>query len=168
VGAKLLYPDGCVQHAGITAGRGGHLHLGIAREAAGYCARAALAHELSAVTGACLLTWKRLYESLGGLDEERLPVGYNDVDYCLRLQQAGHRVIFTPHAELYHYESATRGSDATPRKRLRARREEHAMRARWGSRMKHDPYYNPNLSPRRPDFSLGENPRVSKPWLAGK
>jgi len=76
----------------------------------------------------------------------------------------GHRVIFTPHAELVHHESATRGSDDSLRKRLRARREVKYMRMRWRERMKHDPYYNPNLSYRRPDFSLSETPRVKKPW----
>jgi GT2 family glycosyltransferase len=169
VGAKLYYPDGRVQHGGVTVGPGGcanHLHLGLERDAPGYCGRAALAQELSAVTGACLLTWKGIYQDLGGLNERRLTVAFNDIDYCLRLQEAGYRVIYTPHAELYHLESATRGDDAPLHRRLRARREIAYMRRRWRGRMRHDPYYNPNLSYRRPDFSLSESPRVRKPWLA--
>ncbi len=160
VGAKLVYPDGRVQHAGMAVGVGGvarHLH---APPEIGAAAR-----EVSAVTGACLLTWKRLYQQLGGL-EERLAVSFNDVDYCLRLQRAGHRVIYTPHAELLHHESATRGRDDLPLRRLRMMREMRYMRAVWGERMRHDPYYNPNLSDRRPDFSLAERPRVRRPWTS--
>jgi GT2 family glycosyltransferase len=168
VGAKLYYPDTRVQHAGVTVGPGGcadHLHLGLGCDEPGYCDRAAVAQELSAVTGACLVTWKHLYEQLGGLNEESLTVAFNDVDYCLRLQEAGHRVIFTPHAELIHHESATRGRDTGLPRRMRANREISYMRLRWGKRMRHDPYYNPNLSYQRPDFSLSETPRVRKPWL---
>lgn len=167
VGAKLYYPDGRVQHAGVTVGPGGcanHLHAGIARDDPGYCGRAILAQEYSAVTAACLLTWKRLWLELGGLNERRLPVTFNDVDYCLRVLEAGYRVVFTPHAELCHFESATRGRDVTLRKRLRLYRELKYMRTRWRKRMNYDPYYNPNLSYRRPDFSLTERPRVARPW----
>jgi GT2 family glycosyltransferase len=168
VGAKLYYPDGRVQHAGVTVGPGGcanHLHLEADHDTGGYCGRAMIAHELSAVTGACLLTWKHLYEGLGGLNAAQLAVAFNDVDYCLRLQEAGYRVVFTPHAELYHHESATRGTDEPLQKRLRARSEIQYMRRRWRERMRHDPYYNPNLSYRRFDFALGETTRVRKPWL---
>jgi GT2 family glycosyltransferase len=168
VGAKLLYPDGRIQHGGVTVGPGGcanHLHIELERTEPGYCGRAVIANELSAVTGACLLTHKRVYEELHGLNESRLKVAFNDVDYCLRLLQAGYRVIYTPHAELYHHESATRGMDMGVRKRLRARSEIRYMRRHWRERMRHDPYYNPNLSYRRPDFSLGESQRFRKPWL---
>jgi GT2 family glycosyltransferase len=170
VGAKLYYPDERVQHGGVTVGPGGcanHLHVGIGRQEAGYCDRATIAQELSAVTGACLLTWKDVYWRLGGLNEKKLTVGFNDIDYCLRLQEAGYRVIYTPHAELYHHESATRGSDAPLHRRLRARGEVDYMRRRWRERMRHDPYYNPNMSYRRPDFALGESARVKKPWRDG-
>jgi GT2 family glycosyltransferase len=168
VGAKLFYPYGRVQHAGVAVGPGGcadHLHTHLWRDEPGYCNRAVLAQELSAVTGACLLTWKDLYLRLQGLNETDLPVAFNDIDYCLRAQEAGCRVIFTPHAQLAHHESASRGSDAPLAKRLRARREVAYMRARWSQRLRCDPYYNPNLSYWRPDFSLGETRRVKKPWL---
>jgi len=170
VGAKLYYPDSRVQHAGVAVGPGGcadHVSLGIGHSDPGYCYRAVVAHELSAVTGACMVTWKHLYERLGGLNED-LAVGFNDVDYCLRVQEAGYRVIFTPHAELFHHESATRGRDDHKRHWQRNSREVRYMRTRWSKRMIHDPYYNPNFSYRRPDFSLAETPRVKKPWLAGK
>ena len=167
VGAKLYFPDGRVQHAGDAVGPGGtadHLHGIVWRGEPGYCNRAIIGQEVSAVTGACMMTWKWLYEKLGGLDEKYLKVAFNDVDYCLRVQEAGYRVIFTPHAELFHHESATRGQEVSWRKALRTKREAMVMRARWRERMRHDPYYNPNLSYRRPDFSLNDDPRVDRPW----
>jgi GT2 family glycosyltransferase len=170
VGAKLLYPDGRVQHGGVTVGPGGcaqHLHVGLERDAAGYGGLAVVARECSAVTAACLLTRRDLYLELGGLNERWLPVAFNDVDYCLRLQKAGWRVIWTPHAQLYHRESASRGvDDGDWRKELRAFCELKYMRFRWGRRMTHDPYYNPNFSYRRTDFSLAETARVRRPWRA--
>ena len=168
VGAKLYYPDGRVQHAGDVVGVGGaanHLHALIERDDPGYCRRAALAQDLSAVTGACLMTRRSLYSELGGLNEQHLPVAFNDVDYCLRVREAGYRVIWTPHAELFHHESVSRGGDKTIRERRRAQRESAYMRSRWGHLMTHDPFYNPNLSYERPDCSLSHAPVVSKPWL---
>jgi O-antigen biosynthesis protein len=167
VGARLLYPDGSVQHAGVIVDpRNGadHLHAHSGRDDPGYCNRAMIAHESSAVTAACMLTWKRLYEKLGGLNEADLPVAYNDVDYCLRLQEAGHRVIFDANVELVHHESATRGREDTPGKKLRAWLELRYLRKRWADRLADDPYYNPNLSDRRPHFFLAETPRIRKPW----
>ncbi len=167
VGAKLYYSDGLVQHGGDVVGPGGcanHLHSCLAPDDPGYCDRAVLAQELSAVTAACLLTRRKLFLRLGGLDARHLPVAFNDVDYCLRVREAGWRVIWTPYAELYHYESYTRGADDTPDKRLRAKREANYMRKRWKRVMRHDPYYNPNLSYLRPDFSLNHAPLVKKPW----
>lgn len=168
VGAKLLYPDGRVQHGGDLLGRDGigrHLHTLLEGDAPGYCGRALLAQELSAVTAACLLTWRYLYLRLGGLDERNLPVAYNDLDYCLRLRQAGYRVVWTPHAELYHWEKVSRGADGSPGKAQRARRELAYMRRRWSSFAGSDPYYNPNLDDVRADFSLALDPRVRRPWL---
>ncbi len=169
VGAKLYFPDGRVQHAGDTVGPGGcanHLHSFIERNDPGYCNRAMVAQELSAVTGACLMVRKALYEALGGLDEKHLPVTFNDVDFCLRVREAGYRVVWTPHAELYHHESVSRGKDASPEKARRAKREKAYMRKRWKRVMRHDPFYNLNLSYERPDFSLSKAPLVVKPWQA--
>lgn len=167
VGAKLYYGDGRVQHGGDVVGPGGcanHLHSAIGRDDPGYCNRAAVAQELSAVTAACLVTWRALYEQLGGLDEKDLAVAFNDVDYCLRLRAAGHRVVWTPHAELYHHESVSRGKANSWRRKLQARHEVMVMRRRWAREMQQDPFYNPNLSYQQADFSLSHAPRVRKPW----
>lgn len=171
VGAKLYYPDGRVQHGGDVVGPGGcanHLHQFIARDDPGYCHRAVVAQELSAVTAACMVTWRDLYQRLGGLDEKHLPVAFNDVDYCLRVRQAGHKVVWTPHAELYHHESVSRGKDKSPRRLKVARQEVAYMRRRWCREMQADPFYNPNFSYMRPDFVLGPAPDVKKPWLPEK
>jgi GT2 family glycosyltransferase len=167
VGAKLFFADGRVQHAGDTVGPGGcanHLHHLLPGDAPGYMHRAVLAQDMSAVTGACLMTPRSLYLSLGGLNEQDLPVAFNDVDYCLRLRAAGWRVVWTPYAELYHYESVSRGSDETPEKRARADGEVAYMIKHWRHVMQHDPFYNPNLSYTRPDFSLSHAPLVERPW----
>lgn len=167
VGAKLYFADGRVQHAGDTVGPGGcahHLHSFLEHDAPGYCGRAVQAQDLSAVTGACLLTWRKLYQDLGGLDEANLPVAFNDVDYCLRVRETQRRVVWTPYAELYHHESVSRGKDDSAEKVARARRELHFMRKRWKHVLHHDPFYNPNLSYERPDFSLSHAPAIPKPW----
>ena len=171
VGAKLYFGDGRIQHAGDTVGPGGcahHLHSFLPRDDPGYCDRAVLAQDLSSVTGACLMTWRELFLDLGGLDPVNLPVAFNDVDYCLRVRAAGHRVVWTPHAELYHHESVSRGKDETPEEIKRARREVAYVRRRWRHLMHHDPFYNLNLSYARPDFSLSNAPMVERPWLRPK
>lgn len=168
VGAKLYYGDGRVQHGGDAVGPGGcadHLHNGLAADAPGYQRRAVCAQELSAVTAACLLTHRALFLSLGGLDEINLPVAFNDVDYCLRVGEAGWRIVWTPFAELYHHESVSRGKDMTPQQVARAQKELRYMKQRWAQRLKHDPAYNPNLSYDRPDFSLSHAPNVVLPWM---
>lgn len=168
VGAKLYFSDGRVQHAGDTVGPGGcahHLHSFLEHDALGYCGRAVQAQDLSAVTGACLLTWRKLYEDIGGLDETNLPVAFNDVDYCLRVREAKRRVVWTPYAELYHHESLSRGKDDNAERFARAEREVRFMRQRWKHVLDHDPFYNPNLSYERPDFSLSHAPAIIKPWL---
>ncbi len=167
VGATLYYADGRVQHGGDTVGPGGcanHLHHLLPGDAPGYLHRVVLAQDLSAVTGACLLTRRDLYLSLGGLNERDLAIAFNDVDYCLRLREAGWRVVWTPYAELYHHESVSRGRDESPEKRARADREVAYMKRRWNQVMRNDPFYNPNLSYARPDFSLSHAPLVERPW----
>jgi GT2 family glycosyltransferase len=167
VGAKLLFGDGRVQHAGDAVGPGGcadHLHVGIPADAGGYCDRAIVAQEVSAVTGACLMTFASLYRRLGGLDARNVPIAFSDVDFCLRVQELGYRVVFTPHARLYHLESASRGKDLTAAQRARTDAAASNMRRRWGRRMRHDPFYNPNLSYQQTDFSLSYAPRVKRPW----
>ncbi|WP_260428301.1 glycosyltransferase family 2 protein [Burkholderia sp. Bp9031] len=170
VGAKLLYGDGTVQHAGDTVGPGGcanHLHSGIGKDAPGYADRALVAQDLSAVTAACLLTKKSLYQHVGGLNERNLKVAFNDVDYCLRVRDRGFRVVWTPHALLYHHESVSRGKDEIPAQRRRFRSEVQYMRNRWRHIMHHDPFYNPNLNYLQPDFLLSAMPTVLRPWVAG-
>jgi len=164
VGAKLLYSDQTIQHAGIVLGVhgiAGHAHRFVARSSAGYCGRAALVQSFSAVTGACLVVRKELYERVGGLDEQVLAVACNDVDFCLRLTKAGYRTVWTPYAELYHYESATRGLDTTPEQLARSARENAYMRQQWDGLLTADPFYNPNLSLDSEDFSLAWPPRTS-------
>jgi len=171
VGAKLLYPDESIQHGGVLLGVGtgtgvaGHAHKFLPATEGGYMQRALLTQSFSAVTAACLVVRKALYEQLGGLDEVHLKIAYNDVDFCLRLQEAGYRNVWTPYAELFHHESATRGSDMTPEKRQRFAAEEAYMRQRWGAWIAHDPAYNPNLSRYGEDFGLAWPPRV--PWAGG-
>ncbi len=167
VGAKLYFPDGRVQHGGDLVGVGGvanHAHAYLRCDDPSYCNRALVAQELSAVTAACLVTWKAVYLQLGGLDEKHLKVAFNDVDYCLRVREAGYRVVWTPHAELYHHESVSRGKDSTRRKKWRANREAAYMRKQWKHVMQNDPFYNPNLSYERPDFSLSHAPLIVRPW----
>lgn len=168
VGAKLYFTDGRIQHAGDAVGPGGcadHFHSCLAGDDPGYCDRAILTQDLSAVTAACMLTWKHVYSRLGGLDAERLPVAFNDVDYCLRVREAGLRVLWTPHAELYHHESYSRGEDdMTPERLAQSRKEVEYMRERWKRTLQHDPYYNPNLSYAKPDFTLNVAPMGDRPW----
>lgn len=168
VGAKLYYGNGLIQHAGDAVGPGGcadHLHNGLSGNDPGYQRRAVSAQELSAVTAACLLTHKDLYIALGGLDETHLPIAFNDVDYCLRVREAGWRVVWTPFAELYHHESISRGKDVSKQQQRRAKSELRYMRTRWDGVLKHDPAYNPNLSYERPDFSLSRAPNMVLPWM---
>ncbi len=169
VGVKLLFGDGRVQHAGDAVGPGGcadHFHSKIAADDPGYHGRAILAQDLSAVTAACLMVKRSLWQKLNGLDEENLAIAFNDVDFCLRIREAGLRVVYTPYAMLYHHESVSRGKDDTPDKIARAKAEADYIRLRWKHLLSHDPFYNPNLNYARPDFRLSHAPRVQKPWLS--
>lgn len=157
VGAKLYYPNGRIQHGGIVLGIGGvagHSHKYFPGNDYGYYLRLMLTQNVSAVTAACMLVRKSIFEDVGGLDEEHLSIAFNDVDFCLRVREAGYRNLWTPHAELYHYESASRGTDDTDKNRERFLRETRVMRERWGAMLDSDPAYNPNLTSQREDFSL--------------
>jgi GT2 family glycosyltransferase len=163
VGARLWYSDNTIQHAGVVLGIhgiAGHVHRFLPREHAGYYGRASLIQSFSAVTAACLIVRKSVFEAVGGLNETELQVACNDVDFCLRLVEAGYRNIWTPYAELYHHESSTRGADDTPEKRARSARENEYMKARWGDFLGRDPAYSPNLSLENEDFNLAWPPRL--------
>ena len=156
VGAKLYYPDDTIQHAGIITGLGGyagHSHKYHKRDGSGYMFRLATVQDFSAVTAACLLVRTAVYDELHGLDEE-FTVAYNDVDFCLRVRDAGWRIVWTPYAELYHYESKSRGSDENdPAKKARFDAEHERLYAVHGrENILHDPYYSPSLSLDYEDF----------------
>ena len=159
VGAKLYYGDKTIQHAGVVIGLGahrtaGHTHYKQHRQNLGYMGRLCYAQDVSAVTGACLLVKKSLYQEAGGLDEG-FAVSLNDVDFCLKLRQKGLLNVFTPFAELFHYESVSRGLDDSGEKAARYDRESERFREKWKEVLaKGDPYYNPNFSLDRSDFSL--------------
>jgi GT2 family glycosyltransferase len=166
IGARLWYPNDTLQHGGIVLGLGGiagHMHLGLRRWQLGYFLRAACTQNVSAVTAACLVIRASIYREVGGLDE-RLAVAFNDVDFCIRVLEAGYRNIWTPYAELYHHESATRGSDMNPEKYRRFVEEVRWMEARWPARLAHDPAYNPNLAvePGSLPFTLADSPRIGQ------
>ena len=163
VGARLWYPDDTLQHGGVILGLGGvagHSHKGLPRGAPGYFWRAQLIQTLSAVTAACLIIRKDIFQEVGGLDEENLKVAFNDVDFCIRVREAGYRNVWTPYAELYHHESASRGLEDTPEKKQRFASEAKFIKQRWGKILQEDPAYSPNLTVDREDFSLGWPPRV--------
>ncbi len=159
VGAKLYYPDKTIQHAGVVIGLGahrtaGHVHYKQHRQNLGYMGRLCYAQDMTAVTGACLMVKKSLYLEAGGLDES-FAVSLNDVDFCLKLREKGLLNVFTPFAELFHYESASRGSDVQGENASRYDRESEVFREKWKEALAAgDPYFNPNFSLDRSDFSL--------------
>lgn len=162
VGARLWYPNHTLQHGGVVLGVGGvasHAHKGFARGQNGYFGRAALIQSFSAVTAACLVIRKDRYEAVLGLNEVDLKVAFNDVDFCLRLREAGYRNVWTPYAELIHHESATRGTDIAPEKQVRFASEVEYMMRRWGELLRFDPAYNPNLTLSADDFGYAWSPR---------
>lgn len=157
VGARLYFADGTIQHAGVVIGFGGiagHTFVNQRREELGYFARAMCQQDYSAVTAACMLTRTEDFWSVGGLSEE-LSVAFNDIDYCMKLRERGKLIVYNPYAEAWHYESKSRGAEDTPEKRLRFHREILAFGERWQRVLSEgDPYYNPNLTLDRADFSL--------------
>ena len=169
VGAKLLYANEQVQHGGIVLGPGGavaHVHRLAERNDPGYFGQLALSRTLSAVTGACAAIRRAVFFEVGGLDEVNLPVTFNDIDLCLRVGDYAYRVVWTPFAELYHTECASRGFDqANPAKRARFLREWEHMRKTWGSLLDSaDPFHNPNLRYSWEGFEIPAWPRRRKPW----
>jgi O-antigen biosynthesis protein len=149
VGALLVWPSGIVQHGGVVLGpsfAAKHAFNDRVDGDGGYGDLLRVAHECSAVTAACLVTRRRDYLDIGGMDEFRFPVNFNDVDYCLKLRASGKRVVFTPHAKLLHLESASRGADASNGRSERFERELQNLREKWGDVLAADPYYSPILS----------------------
>lgn len=159
VGAKLYYADRTIQHAGVVIGLGahrtaGHTHYKMPKENLGYMGRLCYTQDVSAVTGACLLVKKSLWDEVGGLDTD-FKISLNDVDFCLKLREKGYLNVFTPFAELYHYESVSRGLDDSGEKAERYNKESEHFRAKWKEVLKKgDPYYNANFSLDRSDFSV--------------
>ena len=162
VGARLWFPDGRLQHAGVITGLGGvagHPNKYFPRGYAGYFGRAILTQSMSAVTAACLMIRRDLWNKVQGFDED-LAVAFNDVDFCLRVKAAGYRNVWTPHAEMNHHESASRGNETTPEKQERYLKEIELMKSRWGDALANDPAYSPNLTLQHDDFSLAWPPRL--------
>ncbi|MBC7368845.1 MAG: glycosyltransferase family 2 protein, partial [Undibacterium sp.] len=165
VGAMLYYPNDTIQHAGVIIGLGGvagHAFRDFARNTEGVFNRARLVQNYGAVTAACLVIRKEIFDQVKGLDDKNLAVAFNDIDFCLRVRAAGYRNLWTPFAELYHHESVSRGAEDTPEKHERFRLEVEHMMKRWATELKHDPAYNPNLTLELTDFTLAAPPR---PWV---
>lgn len=162
VGARLYYEDGTIQHAGVIIGVGGvagHAFLGYDHDASGYFGRIKLLQDYSAVTAACIMVKRKVYEEVKGFDEE-YAVAFNDVDLCLKICQAGYLIVYDPYVELNHYESKSRGYEDTEEKIRRFNSEIALFQKRWKTFLKAgDPYYNPNLTLARNDFSLAEEAR---------
>jgi GT2 family glycosyltransferase len=167
VGAKLLYPDGTVQHAGVVLGVGGcAFHYGhrADRASPGYFGLLGAVRTVSAVTGACLAIRRDVYLEVGGLDAVNLKVAFNDVDFCIRVRERGYRNVFAAYAELYHHESVSRGADDTPEKAARFRGEVSYMQSRWKHVLFVDPYYHPSFHFGSGNHELAFPPRRVKPW----
>lgn len=167
-GAKLYYPDGRIQHAGVVTGIGGvagHLFKCAAGDAPGPFSLLRLPRETSCATAACLLVRADLFRKIGGLDETNLAVAFNDIDLCLKIRNAGARIVWTPFAELTHHESVSRGVDTAPERQQRFQSEVRHMLSTWGEpALADDPYYSPNLTLSVEDGSLALPPRVKRPW----
>ncbi|APD87538.1 glycosyl transferase [Alteromonas sp. Mex14] len=164
VGAKLLYSDGRIQHAGVVLGYGGgagHAHKYFPRYHPGYLKRLIATQNYSAVTAACLLVKKSLFVEVNGLNENELTVAFNDVDFCLKVKEAGFRNVYCAEAELYHHESVSRGLDHAPEKAARFNRELSYLKEQWGAYIKYDPAYSPNLTLLRENFSYKTEDEIS-------
>ncbi len=160
VGAKLYYDNDTIQHAGVILGIGGvagHSHKYFKRTSNGYFSRLKIIQTIAAVTAACLLIKKSIYEDVGGMDEEHLKVAFNDVDLCLKLHSLGYRNLWTPHVELYHHESVSRGAEDTDEKKVRFSKEVEYMKKRWNPLLQNDPYYNRNLTLKHENFKINQS-----------
>jgi GT2 family glycosyltransferase len=147
VGAKLFYPDDRIQHAGVIVGLGGsaaHVFLGAGKDDIGYMARALVSGDYSAVTGACMMIRKDLFQEVDGFDEE-FELAFNDIDLCLKIRQKGLLIVYDAFAKWYHYESLSRGYENSAEKQRRFQREKALFVGRWRDILNHDPYYNPNF-----------------------
>lgn len=168
-GARLLYADDTIQHAGVVIGFGGiagHTFIGLHKAENSYFHRAMCAQDYSAVTAACLMTKKSVFEAVGGLSTE-LAVAFNDIDYCMKVRALGKLVVYAPYATLYHYESKSRGLEDTPQKVARFNREVAIFIKKWPDIIKNgDPYYNPNLTLRKSNFALRDllKEKIGEPY----
>jgi GT2 family glycosyltransferase len=170
VGAKLLFRNDLVQHGGVLVGMGGvagHLSLLMADDDPGYRDHLLLTRNILAVTAACMLVRRSLFLEAGGLNEEGLPINYNDIDLCLKIVERGYRNLWTPHAKLYHLESASRGHNLTGETLVKWERERAWMRQRWGNLLRDNPDANPNLILEHPHYRLAFPPRRRPPWRDG-
>jgi O-antigen biosynthesis protein len=157
VGAKLYYGNNTIQHAGVIIGIGGvagHSHKHLPKNHHGYFSRLKLTQNLSAVTAACLVVKKSLFDSVNGLDEDNLKIAFNDVDFCLKIMELGFRNVWSPYVELYHHESVSRGAEDNPEKIQRFNKEMNFMIAKWKTNVAVDPFYNLNLTREHEDFSI--------------
>ncbi len=166
VGPMLYYGSGAIQHAGVILGVGGvasHIMKNQPQDSTGYAKKLGLVQQFSAVTGACMLMRTDIWRQVGGLDES-LPVAFNDIDLCLKVRQAGYKILWTPFAKLTHHESQSRGSDVDPQRRRRLMDEMAKMKHRWGEQLTLDPFFSPNLSLRSVECRPAFPPRVTWPW----
>lgn len=163
VGARLYYHDDTIQHAGVVVGAGGiagHAFVQESRGSLGYFGRIVASQDLSAVTAACMMVKKSVYEEVGGLSEN-LKVAFNDIDFCLKIRKAGYLVVYNPYAELYHYESKSRGQEDSLEKMERFNNEIETFRMKWPEILENgDPYYNVNLSLMSTPYTI--KPKVEK------
>jgi glycosyltransferase involved in cell wall biosynthesis len=169
VGAKLFYPNGTIQHAGVVVGIGGlagHPHIRLPRDTLGYFGRAACVQQFSAVSAACMVMRREIFLEVDGFDEKNFAIAFNDVDIGLRLRQAGYSIVWSPYAQLFHHESASLGLPSDEGRRNQFLAESSNFKRIWANAIAHDPFYNPNLTNTGGDFTPATPPRVVKPWTA--
>ncbi|MBU8544295.1 MULTISPECIES: glycosyltransferase family 2 protein [Roseomonadaceae] len=170
VGARLLYPDGRLQHGGVALGpegRATHIQRFAAGTDPGYLSQLAVVRDVGAVTGACMAMSRAAFDALGGFEAEHLTLEWSDIEICIRARAHGYRVLYTPHAELLHLESATRADAGSAERIARFQREQGWVMQRWPAAMRHDPFLNPNLLATDDDIVLAPAPRMARSWCAG-